>query len=346
MARKRADNVSELKRFYYIYGDEELLAQQALDRLKGLFASQADADFNVEVLSAPEAGVERIVDAAETIPLMAERRLVVATDVTLLSRKDQAALAEYLDRSNPRTTLVLVARMPGAGEPRDSGAVKKAESSPLFKKASAQGGEALKFSMGRSRQQKLAEWVTEQFEKRGKRVEAPARELLLEKVGKQLRDLDGAIERLALFYAESQVITAADVEQVVTPTADQGIFELVDAVAERRRDTSLHLLNHLLGRGESPERVLNLLLRQFRLISRCKSLAADHDYGSIASELKVPPFLVGKCIQQSKRFSAERLRRSFSEFKRAQVEMHSSRYLPETEYQAHVLEAMITRIIG
>lgn len=346
MARKRIDSVSELKEFYYLYGDEELLARQALDRLKKLFASQADADFNVEVLSAPEVGVERIIDAAETVPLMADRRLVVATDVTLLPRKDQTALADYLDRANPGTTLVLVAHMPGPGEPADAGVIKKAEASPIFKKASRPGAEALRFTLGRGKRQKLTEWVTAQFEKRGKSVEAPAREMLIEKVGRQLRDLDGAIERVALFAADRPLVTVADVTRVVAPAAERGIFELVDAVAERRRDASLNLLNHLLRQGESPQHVLNMLLRQFRLVSRCKSLSADHDYGSLASELKVPPFLVGKCVQQSKRFSAERLRRAFSEFKRAQVEMHSSRYLPDTDYQGHVLETMITRIIG
>lgn len=344
LARKRAESIGELKPFYYVYGDEELLVEQALDRLRGLFDSEAGADFNIEVLSAPEAGVERIIDSAEALPLVADRRLVIVRDVTALSRKDQSALAEYLDHQSPGTILVLVAAVPAAGGARDASAIKKAEASPVFKKASGSGS-ALKFTLGRSRRQKLEDWINEEFEKKGKRVEGPARDLLVEKAGSRLRDLSSAIERVSLFAADRGTISSTDVAQVVAPGAEQGIFELVDAVAERRRDTSLYLLNRLMGQGENAHRILNLLMRQFRLIAGCKSLA-DRDYGSIARELGIPPFLVGKCLQQSKRFSQERLRRAFSEFRRAHIELHSTKYLPETEYQGHVLETMITRIVG
>jgi hypothetical protein len=62
--------------------------------------------------------------------------------------------------------------------------------------------------------------------------------------------------------------------------------------------------------------------------------------------LGIPPFLVGKCLKQSSRFSPERLRSAFGEFKRAQVEMHSNRYLGEREYQGTMLEMLIVKIIG
>ncbi len=347
MPRKRVDSIDELEKVYYIYGDEELLVEEALKRLKGLFASQVDEDFNLEVLDAPEAGAEKIIDSAETIPLLATRRLVVARGVNLLSRKEQEALAGYLERSNPATTLVLVAHIPGPGVAKDSGTMRKVEGSALFKKAK-EHGEVLKFSLaGRGRQQKLDDWLNEQFALRGRSAEAGARELMFEKVGSELRDLADVVERVCLFAPEKKVISVEDVaEVVVVPVAEQGIFELVDAVADRRRDLSLYLLNRLIRQGESPHRIFSLLLRQFRLISRAKVLAGNHDYSAIASELGVPPFLVGKCVQQSKRYSAERLRSAFSELMRARVEMHSASYLPEGEYQAHVLEFLIVKIVG
>ena len=346
MPKKRVESVEELKNIYFLYGDEELLVENALKRLQDLLASQVDADFNMEVLNAPEVGAERKVDSAETIPLMSSRRLVIARDIDKLPRKGQELISEYLDRPNPATTLVMVAHVSGPGESRDVGTLKRMESGALFKKAKA-SGEVLKFSLsGRGKQQKLEEWITEQFRKRGKRVETPARDLLLENVGRELRDLQDATERVSLFVADREIVRVADVAQVVAPAAEQGVFELVDAVADRRRDLSIFLLNRLIRQGESPQRIFNLLLRQFRLIARCRSLAAGHEYPAIATELSIPPFLVGKCVQQSKRFSAERLRSAFGEFKRAQVEMHSTKYLPDADYQAHVLEMLIVNIIG
>lgn len=346
MAAKKVDSIEKLSNVYFLYGDEELLMEGALKRLGDMLSSQVDADFNMEVLNATEVGVEYIIDVAETVPLLSSRRLVIVREVDRLSRKDQQRLAGYLEAPNPETTLVLVAHFPKAGEQRDSSAMKRLEGSALFKRA-RQAGEVLKFSFaGRGRQQKIENWASEEFKKRGKRIEPGAGDLLLEKVGRELRDLGDAIERTCLFAADKEVIRRADIEQVVIPAAEPGIFELIDAVAERRRDLSLYLLNKLIQQGESPHRIFSLLLRQFRMIAKVKSLAADHDYRQIASRVGIPPFLVSKCMQQSKRFSSERLRSVFMEFKRAQVELHSSKYLGEREYQGSVLEMLIVRIIG
>ncbi len=346
MPRKRVESIEDLKSVYYIYGDEELLVEEALKRLRNMVAAEVDADFNIEIFDAPEVGAERIVDSAETVPLMSSRRLVIARDVDRLVKKEQDILAAYLERPNPDTTLVLVAHIPGSGEQRDSKTLKRIEASSLFKKGRS-AGEVMKFSMaGRGKQQKTEDWINKQFKKRGKRIEPAALQMLMDRVGRQLRDLEDAVERLSLFTSDKDTIDVSDLVEVVVSVAEQPIFDLVDAVADRRRDLSLYLLNRLLRQGESPEKIFSLLLRQFRLIARCKSLSMDHDYGAIASQLGIPPFLVGKCIQQARKYSSDRLRSAFGEFKRAQIEMHSSSYMAEPGYQGHVLETLIVRVVG
>ena len=345
MAEKRVEGIDDLKSVYYMHGDEELLMEESLGRLRNLFAGEADADFNLDILNAGEVGVERVIDSAWSLPLMATRRLVIARDVDKLSKKDQEKLVSYLDSPNPETTMVLISRFPEPGAPKDTRA-RGVEKSALFKKVK-DTGEVLKFSMGRQgRQRKIVEWVDEEFRKRGKRIEKPAGDLLLEMVGRELRDLEDAVERICLFAADADVISAEVVSRVVVPSGEQGIFELIDAVAERRRDISLYMLNRLIRQGESPQRIFGLLLRQFRLIARVKVLATERDSGAIASELSIPPFVVGKCIRQSKKFSTDSLRKLFSEFKTAQLNLYSTGYLEEKEYRTAVLESLIFKIIG
>ncbi|MBU4193598.1 MAG: DNA polymerase III subunit delta [Actinobacteria bacterium] len=346
MAQKRVNSIDDLESVYYMYGDEDLLMEESLKRLRNLFSGEADADFNLEVLDAAEAGAELIIDSAQTLPMMAARRLVIVRDVDKLSKKEQDILVSYLESPNPETTLVLISRFPQPGMTKDASKIKRVESSPLFKKVKADG-EVLKFSMGRQgRQQKIGEWVDDEFKKRGKRTLKPARDLLLEMVGRELRDLEDAVERICLFAADDDVISVEVVRRVVIPSGEQGIFELIDAVADRRRDISLYMLNRLIRQGESPQRIFGLLLRQFRLVARIKALAPERDSGAIASDLGIPPFVVGKCIKQSRRFSAYSLRDLFGEFKSAQLELYSSGYLEDKEYRCSVLENLIFKIVG
>ena len=80
MTAKKVERISELKNVYLLYGDEEMLMESALAKLKERMAAEVDLDFNMEVLDAAEAGLERVVDSAETVPLLSERRLVIVTD--------------------------------------------------------------------------------------------------------------------------------------------------------------------------------------------------------------------------------------------------------------------------
>ncbi|MCJ7653087.1 MAG: DNA polymerase III subunit delta [Actinobacteria bacterium] len=346
MSPERIESIEKLKSVYLLYGDEELLMEEALKRLRELLSSEVDPDFNIEVLDASEVGVEHVIDSAETVPLMSPRRLVIAKEVDKLSRKEQVRLAEYIGSPNPATVLVLVAHFRRPGEQRDTGNIRRIEGTELFRKT-RDVGDTLKFTFGqRGKQQKIESWVKEEFKKRGKKITGQAENMLLERAGRELRDLEDAVERICLYSEDNALVTEKEVEEVVAASAEQGIFDFVDAVADRRRDLSLYLFNRIVRQGESPMRVFNILLRQFRLIARVKSLATNHDYQQMASRLGVPPFLVRKCVQQAKRFSSGRLRSTFQEFRHAQVELHSSNYMNESEYQSAVLETLITRIIG
>lgn len=280
------------------------------------------------------------------MPLLGERRLLIVRDVDRLSGKEQKKLIDYLKQPNPETIMVMVARFPKPGEAKDNKFLKRIEATPLFKLVDSEG-DVLRFSMsGRGKQKKLEAWINEQFRQRGRKVEDSGIQLLMEKVGQDLRFLSDAIEKVCLFSPGDGPVNEEEIETVVSPLAERGIFEFVDAVADRRRDIALSLLNRLARQGESPQRMFALLLRQFRMIARTKALSRDHEYKEIASILGVPPFVVGKLLKQSKKYSSKRLRSVFSQFQRAQVELHSTKYLEEKEYANSILEMLVVQIIG
>lgn len=346
MARARIENIEELSSVYFLYGDEELLIEEALGRIKRLFLEQTDSDFNLETLDAWEAGAERIIDCAETPPLISSRRLVTARNVGKLSRSEQEKLAKYIIQPNPSTCLVLVADCLETEKEKVKRSLRKAESSLLFE-AVQKCGVVFKYSFPtRRKKDSQAAWVSEQFKKRGKKVTMDAIELLFEKTGHDLRDLKDAIERICLYWTNVGEIRKEHVDEIVISSAEKGIFELVDAVAERRRDLSLYILNKLIEQGESPYTILGILLRQFRLISRVNALSRENDRSEISRIAGIPPFLVAKCLQQGKRFNQKRLKKIFQQFRNAYSELHAGSYLGQNEYERSVLEVLIVRIIG
>lgn len=93
----------EIAPAYFFHGEEEHVKASALEALRARLLPAGLEALNETALQNPAAAV--VVAAAETLPLMAERRLVVVRDSALLTAgkasdeaAESAALVDYLGR--------------------------------------------------------------------------------------------------------------------------------------------------------------------------------------------------------------------------------------------------------
>ena len=105
-----SSDLSDLKPVYLIYGEQELLLDRAVRRLRDRLSEAADLDFNMETFDGAEVTAQEVVNAANTMPFMSDKRLVVVRDVDKMVADDLARLADYAKDPAPYTCLVLVAR--------------------------------------------------------------------------------------------------------------------------------------------------------------------------------------------------------------------------------------------
>ena len=99
------------------------------------------------------------------------------------------------------------------------------------------------------------------------------------------------------------------------------IFDMVSAVSDKNQRRALDLYYELLALKEPPMRILFLLVRQYRILFHVKALA-QQGFGKkeIASKVGLHPFVAGKYMDQSKRFSMRELRSVMEEG--AQIEQN------------------------
>lgn len=95
---------------YYIHGAEGILKDEALALILGRTLDPATRDFNLDLVSAQQLDPADLASACATLPMMAERRVVVLRDVEAWKRKSKAKLPAllYLDKPMPDTVLVIV----------------------------------------------------------------------------------------------------------------------------------------------------------------------------------------------------------------------------------------------
>jgi DNA polymerase-3 subunit delta len=133
-------------------------------------------------------------------------------------------------------------------------------------------------------------------------------EFFLSKTGDDMENIRMELEKLVSYTMGRDVITDQDVEEICTARVTNKIFDMVAAIATKKTRQAMELYEDLLTLKEPPMRILFLIARQFNQILQVKELMAQGmDRGTIASRLKMQPFVVGKVMPQARTFSREQI---------------------------------------
>lgn len=286
--------LKKLKPTYLIYGREHRLLDDAVARLKSRVAEQGDVDFNYDVFRGDADEPASIVAAAQTLPFMSDKRLVVVRDVHLMPAEAQRVIAEYVSDPSPHTCLVLV------GD-------KVNKNSVLYKAANATG---VIHEYEAPKKSEYPSWIRARLAERGKTVTSAAAGRIFEVIGEDLGRLDNEIDKICLYHDEKSELDTDDVDEVLSATTQASIFELTDSLGNRDAVKALRTLENLIGRNEPVPAIYHTVTRHMRMLLATKVLV-DRGItatGAIARELGAIPFVAGKYREQCRRFTGEELR--------------------------------------
>jgi len=94
----------------YLFGEEDVLKEEAVRAIVERVSDPGLRDFNYDQRSASQLDAEDVETLCNTLPMMADRRLVVIRDVETWNKRARAraAVLGYLEKPAPETVLVLV----------------------------------------------------------------------------------------------------------------------------------------------------------------------------------------------------------------------------------------------
>jgi DNA polymerase-3 subunit delta len=287
-----------------LLGTEATLREDARSELRARALAGRPGDFDEERfdLAAGATGAA-ILASARTLPVLAPRRLVIVRG--LADRRATAfldgLLLVYLEAPVETTCLVLEAE--------------KADRRLKWVKDVARHGEVRECAPPANARD-ARPWVVARASQRGKQIAPAAAGELFEAVGVALDSLATEIDKLCLYVGERPTIESEDVAALTGRLRPAIIFELTDAVGERRPGQALRILADLLSHGQAPLLILASLAGHFRRLlraSECTPASAQ----VIAQELRVHPFAARKLSEQVRRFGGGRLRAALATLRAA-----------------------------
>lgn len=263
-----------LGRAYIICGDDEQLADEAVEAIRARTIKDDIGDFDWECLDATTTGVQDIVASAQRIPVISERRLVVVSEAQVYAKperkQDAGRLAAAIAALPAASCLVLVARGVGGGRAKASAltaAVDRAvrEVGAIVRCCSLDGAG-------------LADWAVAYARQHGKELARPAAQRLTVS-GEDRIGVRHSLDKLIAYVGERTGISVRDVDAVVAHAPEDVMFKLIDAVSARRTADALVLLRRAAQyESKTPAlaaKLIALLGRQLRLLWQVRELVAD-----------------------------------------------------------------------
>jgi DNA polymerase-3 subunit delta len=322
---RRALAGGAVKPVYFFYGDETFLMEREVKRFIDTLVPADVADFNLDILYGADRKGQEIAAAAQTLPMFAERRLVVVKRSEGLTEADYEALTEYLRDPSPTTCLLFVGKKPDLRR--------------KFFLELKKTGELVEFKPPYENQ--LPAFVSAEAALAGTRIAPEAVELLIALSGTNLQELASQIEKLAGYAGAGKTITLEAVREVASDTRADTVFDLANALGEKSLGPALRKLQTVLRDGQAPIFVLNMLTRHFRQLWQLRELMARKvpkaELGR-AIGLRSDYFLPG-LMKQSGNFTLIEFKDTFERFYETDSALKSSRLKP-----AFILERLFMNI--
>lgn len=292
------------QKVYLLYGEEAYLKKQYKQKLKNAL-SKPDDTMNTAFFQGKDINTGAIIDLAETLPFFADRRLIMIENSSVFKSAGEE-LAAYMKEIAETTCFVFTED--------------EVDKRSRMYKAVKNAGRIVEFA--RQPENILVQWILGRLKKENKKITRPVLQLFLAKTGNDMENIDKELEKLLCYTLGRDIITAEDVEAVCVTQTTGKIFEMINAIAEKKQKQALELYYDLLALKEPPMRILFLIARQFQILFQVKELTRqNHDSKFIAAKAGIPEFTVRRNQAQARSFSLEQLRKAVEDCVQAEEDV-------------------------
>jgi DNA polymerase-3 subunit delta len=302
-------NIPTIYPVYLIYGPEEYLIHEGIQKLLSRTLSPKEKGLNLHLFSGEEHSGQEIVQTAQTLPMFSRYRFILVSEVDHMDEENVEILLKYIQNPCPTTCFVMSAQTLGFWKRH------RIEIERVGKVV-----ECIRLK-GKA----LVSWTRNKMGEKGKTLSEDAADYLIEVTGDHLHDLENALEKVFLSVGEKRAIELPDVEGIASEVKISTVFDLTQAISHQDLERALGILEKAMESktisfkkeeesskmGDPVPLLLSMMARQYRLIWRVKEMTSNQcGVDGIAKDLRMSQWVVRNLIQQGKNFTESSLRES------------------------------------
>jgi DNA polymerase-3 subunit delta len=239
----RSLNKGDLAPVYYFHGPEDVLKDEAVRAVLDRTLDPGLRDFNFDQRSAAQLEPEDVHALCNTVPMLAERRVVLLRDVESWKRKTRgrSEFLRYLERPSPETVVILVQ---GSAEENEDKELTRGAYSVRFDPLPAE---------------RAVKWVSHRAAQLGFALAPDAAEHLVRSVGADLGALASELAKLGSLPSNDS-LTVERVGELVGVRRGETVWDWRAAVFQDQPGPAVTLLAAILAQpGVSGVKLVSLL---------------------------------------------------------------------------------------
>jgi DNA polymerase-3 subunit delta len=312
---------------HLLTGDDESILRSKAHDLVAQLIGDGDRSLMVDEFDGEEFEIRTVVDAAQTMPFLTDKRVVVARGVGRFNADDVVPLVGYLADPLPSTDLVLI----GGG-----GRLPKS----LVDAVAKAGGHVTDTNPPRKVGDRPM-WVRSLAEAHGVRLDPGAAARISEQLGEDLGRAEGIVAVLRSAFGEGTRVTAADVEPFLGQAGGVPPWDFTDAIDEGKTAKALTMLARMVHGGDRhPLQIMAILHGHYAKLARLDGVDARSDADAAAAMGIKPGFPAKKALANYRRLGGGGVKRAVELLAEADLDLRGDTDLdPET-----VMEVLVARL--
>ena len=211
---------------YFLMGDEPFYIDEISNFIEENVMPEEQRDFNQMLVYGKETDANEVIALAKEFPFGTEKRVVIVKEAKELKNIDR--LLQYAE--NPSQTAIVVI------------CYKYATLKAAQLKAAEKHG--VVFNSEKMKDYKLSAWIQTHVANYQFKMQPVVANLLAENIGVDLSRIDNEFKKLTIFLPPNSEITAEIVEKHIGISKEYNVFELQNALAERKIDKAYKIVHY------------------------------------------------------------------------------------------------------
>jgi DNA polymerase-3 subunit delta len=272
-------------------GSNFYLIKRRLDELAGQFVKE-HGELALERIDAEEADSGAVLDAVQSLPFLASRKMVVVRGAGT-NKNLSGQIEQIIDSAGDSVDVIF----------HESSIDKRSSFFKVLKSRSQLEEYNQMDNHG------LAAWLTEEAKKAGTKLSLADANYLVERAGQNQEQLANELEKLSLY---DKTITRQNIDLLTVKTPQSKVFDLLDAAFGGNKRKALELYEEQRAQKVEPQTIMAMIAWQLKLLVLAKT-AGGRSAQQIAKDAGLSPWPVQKAQGLARQIDNKRLQEMVSE---------------------------------